>query len=407
MDFQEYDKIFNKKNYPLFIEKNGIYLPEDNGQCICLSGKKYKDCCKKEVDIALSKENQQNDITELEKIYYKVKKKLLSYKVVDKAINKKNISYCSAKEVFGNCANGENVKSHTMSCGNVLTNLAGNGNNSVIAFNDHKVSCIDKIGDEINLYYEEVYLNKASLTVSFCKEHDRELFSDIETDGHNEYKNSPIENLEYALKAVTFDIYYKIENIHYMSLLVQETKNILSPYKGEKSSFLQNYSILVEELFKLYPIMITILKEIKDLKQNGRTSKLKTICFNLPMQKVNISCSEVIPEDKQYYFINVINSPKPYIIFSYYDDNEKDSWIVNEKKKFDECTDKIGYLYNFFLSFLICNAQNIYINKDAFDRLNNNEKVYLYLIHREGTAIIEEYLHKCLKNDICKFLFEV
>ncbi|NFN19471.1 SEC-C domain-containing protein [Clostridium botulinum] len=407
MDFQKYDEIFNKKNYPLFIQKNGIYLPKDDGKCICLSGKKYKDCCKQEVVIALNKENQQCDITELKEIYYKAKKKLLSYRVVNKAINKKNISYCSAEKVFGNCSDDKNVKSHTMSRGNVLTNLAGIKNGSVIAFNDHKVFEADKIKNEINLYYEYICLNNASLTVSFCKKHDKELFFNIETDGHNEYKNSPIQNLEYALKAVTFDIYYKIENIQYMSLLIKETKKVLSSYKGEKSLLLQDYHITVKELFKLFPMMLMILQEIKDLKQNGIMPKLKTTCFNLPMQKVNISCSEVIPEDKQYYFINVINSSKPYMIFSYYNDNKNSSWIVNEKRKFDTSMDKIGYLYNFFLSFLVGNAQNIYINKNAFNKLNDMEKLLLYLIHREGTANIPDYIYNSYQNDICKFLFKV
>lgn len=405
MDFQEYDEIFNRNNYPKFIKKNGSYIPVDDGQCICLSGKKYKDCCKKEVDIALNTENKQSDIDELHKLYFDIKKKLLSYKVVNKSINKKNISYCSAKEVFGDCNDCEKVKSHTLSCGNVLTNLAGIGNGSVIAFNDYKVPELSKIKNEIDSYYEEVYLDKASTTVSFCKTHDRELFSDIETDGHTEYRNSPIQNLEYALKAITFDIYYKIENIRYFSMLVQKTKRVLSSYNGEKSRLLKDYYNNIDQLFKLYPIMIRILKEIKDFKQKKTIPKLKTVCFNLPMQKVNISCSEVIPEDT-YYFINIINSPKPYMIFSYYDE-ENDNWIVNTKQKFDKCDNKIGYLHDFFLNFIITNAQNIYINKDVFNKLNDEEKIYLYKIHRIGTVCIPYNQIKFNQDNICKFLFRV
>ena len=406
MNFQKYDELFNKDNYPSFIERGCNYMPEDEGQCICLSGNKYKDCCKKDVELALGKENDVNDIAELEELYYQKESKLLSNKVVDKSINKKNISYCSAEKVFGNCDNNSNVKSHTMSRGNVLTNLAGRGNKSVMAFNDHIVPEPSKLLNDINLFYSDILIEDASLTVAFCKEHDKKLFLDIETDGKTEYVNSDIQNLEYALKSVSFDIYYKLENIRYMALLVQKTKKVLSSFSGQGSPFLKNYYIAVRELFVLYPLMKKILNEIKEFKEKGVIPKLKTVCFELPIQRVNISCSEVIEEDEIYYFINVINSSKPYMIFSYYDDNGANSWIKKEKKRFDNCNDKIGFLYDFFLSFIICNAQNIYINKDAFNGLTDYDKRYLYVVHREGTANIPEQVHNSSYSSICKFLFD-
>lgn len=408
MDFQKYNELFSKDSYPSFTVKDNCYLPEDEGQCICLSGNKYKDCCKKEVQHALSKENNESDIAELKNLYDQKESKLLSYKVTNKAINKKNISYCSAEKVFENCDSDSNVKSHTMSRGNVLKNLAGNGNKSVISFNDHIVPNMDmvRLKNNIDLFYKDILIEDASLTVAFCKKHDRELFMDIETDGKTEYVNLDIQNLEYALKAVTFDIYYKLENIQYMALLVKKNKNVLSSFNGESSPFLKNYYIAVRELFLLYPLMKKILNEIKEFNQNRVVSKLKTVYFELPIQKVNISCSEVIEKDEIFYFINVINSSKPYMIFSYYDDSGNDRWIKNMKNKFEKCNDKMGYLYKFFLSFLIVNAQNIYINKNAFDRLTDVEKIYLYVVHREGTANIPDEKHISNCKSMCKFLFD-
>jgi len=406
MNFKKYDELFNIDNYPLFQMNSGIYLPADEGQCICLSGKKYKECCKKEVEIALDSENNSSDFTELQEIYYQKESKLISYKVVDKAINKKNISYCSAEKAFGNCDKTNNVKSHTMSRGNVLSNLAGIGNKSVMAFNDHIIADPNIVKSNIDLYYKDILIDDASLTVAFCKKHDTELFIDIETDGKKEYVKSSIQNLEYALKAVSFDIYYKIENIRYLALLVQKTKKVLCSYNGERSKFLPNYYNAITELFTLYPMMNRILCEIKELKEKGVAPKLSTVCFDLPIHKVNISCSEVITEGEQYYFINVINSSEPYLLFSYYDDVGDASWIINEKKKFDLCRDKILYLYDLFLAFLVCNAQNIYINKDAFKRLSNEEKIYLYIIHREGTAHIPRSCHDSNIHAMFKLLFD-
>lgn len=42
----------------------------------------------------------------------------------------------------------------------------------------------------INHGYSEEYIAKASVTVSFCKKHDKELFSAIETDGNSNYSGT-------------------------------------------------------------------------------------------------------------------------------------------------------------------------------------------------------------------------
>lgn len=47
MNFQKYDDLFCRENYPVF---NLEYLPEDNSACICLSGKEYGKCCKVDVE---------------------------------------------------------------------------------------------------------------------------------------------------------------------------------------------------------------------------------------------------------------------------------------------------------------------------------------------------------------------
>lgn len=422
MDFKDYNVIFNEKNYPDFkkiIYLNGqinldkeIYVPKDESPCVCLSGKKYKDCCKKEIKKALELRNSK-DIEELRKLYFTKESKLVSCRVVKKSIEKKNISYCSAQKVFDDCDNeNRNTRSHTMSRGNVLKNLAGDGKDIVIGFNDHKVMNInynlDDYKEHIEECYSDVSINDASVTVSFCKKHDEELFADIEKQGHTQYKNTDIENLEYALKAVSFDVYYKVMNIRYMAQLLRKNKSIVYDNNGEYSRYFRDYYYDKKTLFEIYPLMINIISEIKDLKEREREPKLKTVCFELPVKKINFSCSEVIYEWGTYCFINVINSPKPYIIISYYEQDGLNRDIEELKKNIKNLSKNniIEFLWP-IVNMLLCNAQNIYFNKKAFKKLSADEKVYLYVVHREGSSEIPDEIQGKYNKKLKQVLFQL
>lgn len=403
MDFQKYDDLFCRRNYPVF---DGNFLPKDDSPCICLSGNKYKNCCKKDVEAALQHDNDKRDAEELKNIYQQSEKKLISTIIEHKAVNKKNISYCLAEKILGNCDLHNNVKSHTLARGSVLTNLAG-ADCDVVSFNDHIMVDCNMIKKNIEIYYKQVKLKDASLTVSYCKEHDKELFLDIEVAEKCKYEKKEIQNLEYALKAISFQIYYYIENIKYFSKLIQTSKKVFGSYNGGKSHLLEHYSVYVDELFRLHPISQRMIQEIQNFKQGKMHTKLKTVYFKLPCKRINISCSEVIEEQGVYYFINVINAPEPYMIFSYYEEQEnQEVWIKEIKKEFDEENCREYYITNFILSFIVTNAQNIYINKTKFNQLSEDEKIYLYVIHREGTiGIPDEYQDKLWKN-MYHFFFE-
>ena len=63
MDFQNYDEVFDKNNYPIIEKCKDInsefkYFPELYGKCLCLSGKKFRFCCKQSI-IPMSKRNYQ------------------------------------------------------------------------------------------------------------------------------------------------------------------------------------------------------------------------------------------------------------------------------------------------------------------------------------------------------------
>jgi len=52
------------------------------------------------------------------------------------------------------------------------------------------------------------------------------------------------------------------------------------------------------------------------------------------------------------------------------------------------------------------NAQNIYMNRRKFKQLSDEEKRYLYVVHREGTANIPENVHRKYSKGLYSFFFE-
>lgn len=374
--------------------------PIDDKACVCLSGNFYKDCCKKEVEAAESNRKKGFEADELlENLYSKKDRKLLSSIVEDKSLNKKNISYCSAFKVFGNCDNENSMRrSHTMSAGTVLKNLSDD--DKIIRFNDHKMimmankDCETLKNEILEHGYSEEKIRNASVTVSFCKKHDRDLFSAIETDGNSDYSGSNIQNLEYALKAITFDLYYKIMNIRYMSELIKESKYVVFNPDGSKSTFLNDYNNLVDTLFDLYPLMLKMLEELKLLKEKDVEPELETVFFELPLNKVNFSLSEIMYIEDTICYTNVINAKKTYIIISYYEKNGRIVMLDQLKEQYElnklNKRARLESLWPLIKEKFLINALNIYFNKRAFGRFSDDEKVYLYVIHRFGTLNIPD-----------------
>ena len=369
-----------------------------------------KTVVKKDVDEAnkFRKANTELVQEELKQQYYKKDSKLLSYKVEDKSVNKKNIAYCSAKKVFGDCNNDNYMKhSHTLSRGNILRNLSCG--DKLIRFNDHKMPDENTILKHILDYYSEVSIDDASVTVSFCKTHDEELFAAIEKDGNTDYLGTTIQNVEYSLKAITFDIYYKIMNIRYFAQLIEINKSIVYNPDGSQSKYFMDYHNAVETLFKLYPLMLKMLKELKQLIEQGIESELKTVYFELPVSMVNFALSEVIYLEDSICYVNVINSKKPYVIVSYYKDSGRIVQIDKLKKQYDLCNnlninEQLKCLWSFTKELLI-NAQNIYFNKTAFHKLTSMAKVYLYCVHREGVSNIPSNEQKIYDNELINILY--
>ena len=228
-----------------------------------------------------------------------------------------------------------------------------------------------------------------------------EIKGDINKEKQTDKENEKVEDYSDGVDNLDY-----IENVRYLSELIKTSKNVLSSCDGCKSDLLKQYSICVDELFRLYPLSQRIIEEIKNFKQGKKDIKLKTVYIKIPCKKINISCSEVIEEQGIYYFINVVNAPEAYMIFSYYEGENKKVWINEIKNKFENRICKQDDIYNFMLSFVITNAQNIYMNRRKFKQLSDEEKRYLYVVHREGTANIPENVYRKYSKGLYSFFFE-
>ena len=180
--------------------------------------------------------------------------------------------------------------------------------------------------DQIDTFYEEITNSEASVTVSFCKTHDAKVFEDIENDNY-QYEDKSIINLEYALKATSFDIYRQLTYIKYMSELIQEDKAYVD------NDYLIDYKNNIDVGFSIKGCSDRILKEIENIKNNNlNDSELKSVYIKLPVKKINFSLSECVQENSEWIFTNIVNAPEPIAIYSSFDEDSLNR-IRDMKKK--------------------------------------------------------------------------
>ena len=234
--------------------------------------------------------------------------------------------------------------------------------------------------NDTNKGYDERFndVDKASITVSFCKTHDELLFEDIEKDGCKEYTQTEIQNLEYALKAITFEIYDIAFEIDYLAELVKENVDVVydSP---NYSRYFEDYEIKLSLMEPYLELANRLIYDIKQMKESGVSSKIVTKYISLKYNRVEYSLSEIIDG----CLVNVINASKPYIIISFYPDKKYgDQEICElvenylkkpERKNLKRITEHI-----------ISNSKNIYFNKKIIEHLNKKALSNLYWAHRNG-----------------------
>ena len=56
----------------------------------------------------------------------------------------------------------------------------------------------------------------------YCDKHDTLIFKEIEQAGKSPFKNTYIENIEYAIKSCSFELYYKVLNLKYLANMFEQ-----------------------------------------------------------------------------------------------------------------------------------------------------------------------------------------
>ena len=401
MDYQNYDDIFTVSNYPKFrctnnkdgiLSKHYSIIPEVYTKCLCMSGRTFKCCCRDKL-VNLLKDIDNNKIKlSIYDIYNQDPKKILSRNIENKSIGKKKISYCFAKKFCNDCdTENYNTRSHTMAKGNVLKNLS---DSYVIGFNDHKLET-EVNPDNVSDYFKNININEASTTVSFCKKHDEYFFEEIEQTGKTNYQGNYIEDLEYALKSATYDIYYRILRIKYLSELF--SNHIICT----DDRFLKDFKDNIDTLFALYSKANKIIEDIIYYKKDNKISgEFIRHSIKLPAKKINYSISECIKDENgTYHFVNIINIPEPYILVSYYNESQP-SLFNNRLKNYKNNVWNKKILEDFF-DFSIETTQNIYFNEEAFEKLSKLSKYHLYKKHRsDNIYTLDDNTIKAFKNTL-------
>lgn len=398
IDFHNYESIFSKNNYPVIDETNMTIAM--TGPCLCLSGKAFKECCYSKIQKGLKfKESDSERAKVILANFYEIDKyhRELSKPPKTKSVEFENesrfynhkIKYCSLFEIDGSKCDNLIKEAHTLSVGNVLKNLSNK--KPVITFNEH--APLDLISIEnISMYYiKQSAKNRASRYPIFCNHHDDWLFKEIEKDSQC-FTNTYLEHLEYAIKACSYDVYYKVLNLRFLSELVSK-----EPLVFDRNYLLQ-YSKDVEYLFKFKQLLDRLLKNHlyyakfkKILDENFRF-----YCIEIPSHKVEFSLSEIIPDEQNnvLYFVNVINSPTPFILLSCFDK-------IELKQK----------IWKDWIDMIFVNSTNIFFTEECYKSLSDFEKLLLYLKRKNISKTpnsfdcylsdLQEELKKMIFKKIC------
>ena len=280
---------------------------------------------------------------------------------------------------------------HTLSKSIVLKNLLTNNRDTkenLYSFFDHKMET-DINFQNIADYYKNILIKDASIVNALCKEHDKELFAEIENNNRNfNPQTEKLQYLEYALKACLFQVFYVVTNIKYMAKLVETCKSVT--YPSGDYDFFCDYHNDIEYLFEAFELQKKIIKDIINYKNNSSIdSKLNTILIQLPISKINFSLAEmkyirVCLKNKTneiHCFVNVINYGSPYLVISSYEPlksmESKIKELFRDEKSFEKW-ETISFIFDELLYY----SQNVFFNKHYIEKLSKFEQTLLYCIHR-------------------------
>jgi hypothetical protein len=286
INFRDYFSIFNRKQYPNFKSFSEDILLDETGPCLCLSGKIFNDCCRKKREEAFSlpgieRKKRLSEFYQLslyEKDHHIAPKSNSVIFEKDSRGKKKRIKYCTAKKIYSKDCEDLIKNAHTLSRGNNFKSLTDE--NSVYTFNERVPIIFWNIDKIDSCYINQKVENQASAYPMYCDKHDTLIFKEIEQAGKSPFKNTYIENIEYAIKSCSFELYYKVLNLKYLANMFEQEPLV------SDNSFIDYYFLTQKSMFETNKVSNKLLDLHKRYsRKEYKFKKFKTVVIDIPSKK--------------------------------------------------------------------------------------------------------------------------
>ncbi|PET28315.1 hypothetical protein CN518_24540 [Bacillus anthracis] len=378
-----------------FDEEYGGFVLDKESMCPCGKGRKFYDCC-------LGKYNSVREIysksENLIKGNEKIKKYLSnkriknipSYKLYEKLLKKKNLSFCLAEKSKTLCSKDLIRYAHTISKSSILKVLSNN-QQQLSTFNRY----LSYPEDNLEAYFVFIKDNEASIVNTFCKKHDQILFKEIENE--NRYNGEPIQDLQLALNAAALSTYALVLQILFLQKLLKELEEFWM-----MQELYNEYAFFIKEFERSIYYSEKLVRDIESKNSNelyGFSVELKGIklpfafCEACKLGNFNISI-----KNKFLAFINVFPTEESTWITVSTFEKVGDNFIKQLKKYSEE--GKIKIIIRIIVDIIADQGSNIYFNSEYINGLNDHEKAVLYYFYAANGArrIAKDIDNKYLYN---------
>ena len=317
-----------------------------NELCSCGSGKKFKKCCLDKEKNPLPREEN----------FHQIKKEFLKG---DRAAK-----YCSAPASFKCNCSPKVIKAHTVPKSSSLRAISRDG---------HVVGWKGSFG--------LVGVNQASIFSGFCKTHDNEIFSPIETEA---FEKTSEQCFLWAYRAVCLELYRKREKEkEYQEVLKEIGKQ--ASVKDEVKWSLGGVELGLKDMLCHKEIFDQILKE-------QLYTDCRSIVFELSEISPVVVCSGTNPN---FDFCgnrlqDLLRFAPDLMTMNVFNQHEKGFIVLSWSKNYAEAPQKlIKSLYRksreefsiYLIQYLFFNCQNCFISPDWWDKVGkeNRQSISEYL----------------------------
>ncbi|MGF9975493.1 YecA family protein [Viridibacillus arvi] len=355
---------------PTYSISNGNYVLDLESLCPCGEGEKFKNCCldkykdmvniysSQGVDKILERQSKIENYLNTRKV-----KDIPSFKLYRKNLKKKNVAFCLASNSSISCSNDNIVYAHTLAESSVLKVLSENQKN-LFTFNRYLNYPTDNLDD----YIVSIKTKEASIVNTFCDEHDKKLFKELENG--NIYKNEPLQNLQLALNAAALNVYGLILQIMLLQKMLRELNELWL-----EQELHDDYAFYIKELKKNIKVSNRLINDIEDNRKNNLSA------FSIELKEKDLSfvfcegCKIEFEGNSILAFVNVFPSENgTCITVSTY---EEGKMFIEQLMRYKD-EGKINEILQIIIENIASQGSNIYFKEEYIKSLTEEEKAILY-----------------------------